>query len=585
MKPLLLILFLLLTPALSHSQERDYIAEMFAAHHGIAQKEGTDELLKELLGPYAQNKEVFAILFAPQACPRCEVDITYVLKNIQAIKPEAEFVVIAAYPDAELAKQYVKEKFKADRMIIDTENKHEKIFHYRTGRLAVTYILQIDAQQGRLMCGGDSPNMSTDFLRQFCYNTTYMPYAELNGMETGMPIARAPRHAAGTYRSISLHTGKDLNISTVTELPDWQGNSFLYPDELLSAVLLFDIDEDTARLSKRLVPTEAQKKAFVRIPDKDYKEMEAQGQVFIMANCCAFVPSGNQAIASFSLPDLSMENDTTIAYYNKAALLYTEENADTCRMAAFDFEHDSLPLYMYTHASRIMPIDKNRVMFGCRKGFPISCTAEDCRKDKTQDIFLPGFYEDTPFLAVFDRTSGKRVKRFGRLPEVFKKSMTGYYFTIPIADIYQDRMAYSDGCSGKLWLRNMKTENEEREFDLFRVDIPDSILKKTAPLRYTDDYFDLFFTVFHQYVEMVKLDEKGIHCLIRNGKSAVKDENDTYEYRLLSYTGERQNSFQIKFEEGDEVLAVSLGKDGQGKVFPYYMCRNGERCYLKLPGE
>ena len=585
MKSLLLALFLLLAPTLSHSQERDYIAEMFAAHHGIAQKEGTDELLKELLGPYAQNKEVFAILFAPQVCPRCEVDITYVQENIKAVKPEAEFVVIAAYRDADLAKQYIKEKFKADRIIIDTENKHEKIFHYRTGRLAVTYILQIDAQQGRLMCGGDSPNMNKDFLRQFCYNTTYMPYAKLNGTETAMALARASRHATGTYRSILLNAGKDLNISTVTELPDWQGNSFLYPDELLSEVLLFDIDGDTARLSKRLVPTETQKKAFVHIADKDYKEMEAQGQVFIMANCCAFVPSGKQAIASFSLPNLFMENDTTIAYYNKPALLYAEENADTCRMVSFDFEHDALPLYMYTHASRIMPIDNNRVMFGCRKGFPTSGTAEDCRKDKTQDIFTPGFYEDTPFLAIFDRTSGKRVKRFGRLPEVFKKSMTGYYFIIPIADTYQGRMAYSDGCSGKLWLQDMKTESTPQEFSLFEVELPDSVMEKTAPLRYTDDYFDSFFAVFHQYIEMVKLDGKGIHCLTRNGKSAVKDENDTYEYRLLSYTGEKLNGFQIKFEEGDEVLAVSLGKDGKGNVFPFYMCKNAERCYLKLPAE
>lgn len=146
-------------------------------------------------------------------------------------------------------------------------------------------------------------------------------------------------------------------------------------------------------------------------------------------------------------------------------------------------------------------------------------------------------------------------------------------------------MAYSDGCSGKLWLQDMKTESAPQEFSLFEVELPDSVMEKTTPLRYTDDNFDLFFTVFHQYVEMVKLNEKGIHCLIRNGKSAVKDENDTYEYRLLSYTGQRLNSFQIKFEEGDEVLAVSLGKDEQGKVFPYYMCKNAERCYLKLPGE
>ena len=32
-----------------------------------------------------------------------------------------------------------------------------------------------------------------------------------------------------------------------------------------------------------------------------------------------------------------------------------------------------------------------------------------------------------------------------------------------------------------------------------------------------------------------------------------------------------------------EMLAISLGKDKEGNVFPYYVCKNNARFYLKLP--
>lgn len=577
-------LFLLFSSLSFFGQKRDYLAEMYANHHGIAQKAGTNNLLKEFIKPYGKKGEVFAILFAPQACPRCEVDIPYVLENLPKIKPQAELVIIAAYHDSILAKQYIEKKFKAPNVIIDTEGMHEKIFHYRTGRLAVTYMLQIDAEQGRLMCGGDTPNMSEGFLSQFCNNTSYCPYSEIaSGGVEEVDSEPAQRLANGTYASVLIETDNSFNVSSITELPDWYGNSFIYSDELSSSVLLFSVDKDTARLSRKIIPTEVQKTAFVDIPRKQYEEMERQGQVFIMANCCALNPSGKQAIASFSLPDLSMENDTTIAYYNKAVLLYADAGSDTCQMSAFDFEHEASPLYMYTHASRIMPVSKTLVMFGCRKGFPTCSTGEECKNDKEQDIFMREFYDNSPFLAIFNRTSGKRTKRFGRLPDVFRKSMTGYYFTLPIAATYQDLLAYSDGCSGKLWLTDKFGEDRQQEFDLFHVDIPDSVLAIAAPLRYTDSYFEPFIAIFHQYIEMIKLDKQGIHCLIRNGKSAVKKENDQYEYRLLDYNGKMEKSFNIKLEEGDEMLAISLGKDKEGNVFPYYVCKNNARFYLKLP--
>lgn len=580
MKTLILLLILSFLPIGSFAQEQNYLAEMLASNNAIEQKEGTTDLLKEYLKPYgADTKELFAILFSPQASPRLETDISYVLNNISKVKPDAEVVIIAVYPEAEQARTYVKDKFGTDKIITDTDNTHEKIFHYRAGRLAVTFLLQIDIQEGRLMCGGETPNLNLDFLKQFCNNTSYMPFASSETNNTKQNIGKSHRKPKGTYPSVFIREDKGFTVSLPLETPEWQGNTFLYADQLLSKGVILNIGNDTAELKQFIVPTETQQKAFVQLADSTYNQMKREGMVFCMANCVAFVPNTKKAVASYSLPNLFWENNDRIAYYNKPVLLETTEQTDSCGMYAFDFEHDSIPLYMYTHASDFIPLDERHLFTGCRKGFPTTCDTSQIRGNIHQDIFVPEFYKDTPFCSIFDKYTGKRVARFGHLDEIFQKTRTGYYFTCPIADIYKGKIVYTDGCSGKLWIRSK--DEKEQEVKVFDVKIPSAVCREAESRKYTYDYFTPFFNVFHQYIEMLKVDNDGIHCLIRNGRSAEKHPADAYIYQLLDFNGETLQRITVEYEKGDEVLAVGLGKDYRNRVFPYYMAKNNHHHYLK----
>lgn len=580
------ILFILLFCAFSFSfygQEKDYLAKMYNSYHAISQKEGTTELLKEYLAPYRDiKKEVYAILFAPQACPRCEVDINYLLDNVQKMKPNATVILIASYPNSKGAQEYL-ERFHTKNIIIDTENKHEKIFHYRAGRLAVTFFLQIDMEQGRLMCGGDSPDINEDFIQQFCNNTAYMPYAPKENQVVPTSVAAHNKwNPQGTYKSIFVQVGEDKTISELFEMPQWQGDAFLYSDELASEGRLFFIKKDTAYLEKAIVPTKAQETASVQLPDSTYQKMKKEGYIYIMANTCAFVPGTQRAIVSYSLPDMFEKEGGNIAYYNRAAFLSTNRDDSVCNMVSFDFEKKALPLYMYVHTTPFCPIDERYVLIGCRRGYPTGVTSEQLLKDSTSvdnNIFLPDFYDYSPFCAIFDMQTGKRVRRFGQLDEVYKRAQLGYYFTIPVADVYKDILAYSDGFSGKLWITNKNSDETGREVKLFDVVLND--LPQRQLLRYTDEYFEPFFTDLNQQVEKISLDSNGIHCLIRQGTNAMKDKSDRYEYRLLNYSGELQQKQFLVLEEGDEVLSVGLGKDKEQKVFPFYFCKNSKGSYLK----
>ena len=103
-------LFLLLA-VMVNAQEtsRKDTANLFTPYFEIRQKEGTNKLLKEYLMPYVQEEQVFAVLFTPKACPRCEAEINVDLDLLREIRPGKEPVLIAAYPDAGAAKEYLRE--------------------------------------------------------------------------------------------------------------------------------------------------------------------------------------------------------------------------------------------------------------------------------------------------------------------------------------------------------------------------------------------------------------------------------------------------------------------------------------------
>lgn len=580
---LLFVVCLLVSALKLHGQENDYLVEMYSAHHSISQKEGTSELLKKYLFPYSNEKEpVFAILFTPRACPRCEVDINYLLDNVGKVVPNAKIVLIAAYPDAEAARKYLS-RFHTNNIIIDTENKHNAIFHYRSGRLGVTYFLQIDMKKGRLMCGGDSPIIDEQFLLQFCNNTSYMPFASEDSILSLESYGESARLASGTYPRVFVKLGDGSSTSEdVTYTPQWHGDTFLYTDELSSIGRIYNIRNDTACLAKEIYPTESQEKTFVNMPDSVYEKMKKGGYIYIMANGCAFEPGTDRAVVSYSLPEMFMQPNGNIAYYNHDAFLSTMKDDEDCSMFFFDFEKDTVPLYMYTHASRFLPIDDRHILIGCLRGYPVSVSLEELQKDLESvdnNIFLPEFYDYSPFCAIFDRRTGKRVKRFGKLSDIYKKAKTGYYFTDPVADVYNGVLVYTDGLSGKLWITDTQSYDIGKEVELFQVKLTESAQKDS--LRYSEDYFDLFYKEFKQKVEAIKLDAGGIHCLIRKGAIAAKDKSDVYEYQLLSYAGDLLRKCPLIFEENDEIISLGLGLDKDKSVFPFYLCKNSSGNFLK----
>lgn len=583
----LLFISVLSSAQIGHKED-DIVSLLQKQPHTIMQKAGSNETLIKYLGIYAQSrKELFVLLFSPQMCPRCEADIPYIFKHLKEIKPDADLALIAVNEQGELTRKYVKEHFGDVPLIVDTQNRHEKIFHYGAGRLAVTFLLQIDCEQGRMMIGGDMPTLDNDILRSFCHNTAYMPYFETeNCGEDGMPLTN---HLLERYKvmpvttpksDIQLDMDKGYPLSDVCGLPAWHGSRFAYCDHLLSQAILYEIDEiqGHARMAKVIKPTCGQERRYSRIPAAAYEEMQKQGQLFIMSNCCAFVPHGEEAVVSYSLPDLTMEKDNGIAYYNKPALLFERNHSDSCMLYTYDAGHDARPFYMYLHAVHIMPLSLREMMLGCKKLGDI-----DIRQSASPaaESFEDDFYQDTPMLAIFDLESGKLVRRLGRIGDACRATRTGYFFVVPKADVYRGDIVYTDGCSGEVYLCDFATDCIKRKLSLFDVEIPEGLMRKAESLKGTYEYYDKFFDVFRHSVEDVKLDRKGIHCLIRVGSGAEATPDDLYVYRLFNCQGREILHLRLGTDASDTLRVYGLGKDASGEVFPFALCKNGKGCFLR----
>ena len=584
-----IFLFLLLA-VMANAQETSQkdTTNLFTPYFEIRQKEGTNALLKEYLMSYANEEQVVAILFTPQECPRCEGEINVDLDLLREIRPGKEPVLIAAYPDADAAREYLK-RFHARNVVIDTEGKHEEIFHYNAGGLNVTYLLQIDMRQGRLMQGGDIVQVSRENLERFCSNTAYFPYYAAEG------AAAAPseetvreRMPQGTHPAIRMEEKEGRTITSGEFYsPAWQGNSFLYADDLASVGRLYETSGDTARFVQEMMPDSAQERAFVDLPKGDYEKYKAKGMVFIMMCIPAFTPGGTP-MATYSIPNMFEEGNGNVAYCNKPVALALEKPGGKCRMAAFDFELDSIPRYTYTHAMSFCPVDEESILFGCRRVYhegEYDVLFDSIRAGKCADInniYSDAFYDHAPVAALFGMEDGRKIRRIGQLDSIFKETRTGYFFTAFTGGIHGKRLAYTDGFSGKLYVSNTDTYETEKEIALFRVEVKD--LEKKLANQCEITYFEQFFGDFNRQITEVQPDGGGIHCLLRTGKDTMWNENDLYEYLYVDYDGNILKRIPIVYEEGDDVLAVSLHREKDGTATPYYFCKNSKGVFLKTIG-
>ena len=590
MKRLLILLIAVVSFTLSEGQESDPLKELENSALQIRQKPGTDRLLAEWLAEAGVTEDtIYAYIFTPASCPRCESGIKPYMEEFKS--KGKKFMLISVMRDKEAAMAYNKRKgYAADYYIYDTTNRYKNIFSFNNIALNSPDLLKI-TRSGRMITGYDANFISPARFARLYERTEPMEYKDFGGNTEDdaedwlYPVSAQDTESLTAWTDYKLGVTKEAPLGQIYRNPYFKDDMFYYPDELLGGVPVFTRKAGTGEFGfrKLLLPSEDKKDRFVNIPDYLYKMKKAEGSIHYII-CNAWALDSTHIGMSYSLPRIYMEDSVTLAYFNQPCILSRRTDGfaeDSCTVLDFKPYYDK---YMFQHFQFSSTGDK--IIIGLIKDtWPTETPTEEYKGKTDIDPFMDGFYDtDNPIMAAFDRRTGKLVQTFGHLDDVARKTLTGYYFTDMLSVVGGGELAYTDSYSGKVYVADTADLAREKAcYEAFSID------EKLLPPADTAKFYSYaapkaYRGVFCRMVSDMRITPDRLYCVIAYGDTSdTEDRRTDYTYLVIDRkTGARREYLYPKTVEGYTVFTRGLREEG-GKVMPFMVLKgDGGEALLRV---
>lgn len=544
-------LLLLMFPLISFAQNVDYIEEMENNDLRIRQKPSTERLLSDYLRSVPiQEDTVYAILYIPAACYRCEAAIPAFYKLLKNNNPDNKMLLVSAYADSTAAAWYNnRSNYKADYYLYDTDSDYKNIFSFNTGFIDGLYVLKLCPASGTLITGGEYTYLGEDFISQLVACRTRMaPYSYPADTEEYAFVNHTEDISPYPWKTAEypLALNEDVPVSTVYDIPKIENGRLFFNDMLNNGIMYFQLDEGRYVYKDLIQANDDEKTRFVEISDSLFQEVTAAGQVFYIALSSNMLDERHLAV-SYSLPMILSEivgEVTRISFYNAPAILIRDmETSEPGKMVTPEVygQED----YFYKHFT--FDIFDDKLWVGCQKlTWPMDgFEREDVEGNVELDPFNEGFYDTfNPIVASFDIDSGACDGLYGSLDDSQRKSRTGYWYTNNIFAHYKESFLYANGYTGKLYVSADNHVDASRCYDVFDMDTA-SFSAPDSTFFYTREYGNLYDSNFNRCITAVKMNETQICCLVKYGNPGEDDFlHDRYSFVTVDReTGETQERF------------------------------------------
>lgn len=555
----------------------------------IRQKQGTDSLLKNYLGKCDIKEDtIYAFLYGPAICPRCEASFKLFKKWLN--ERGKKFTLISVFEDSVASEYYNrKEGYDADYYIYDTRNDFQSIFSFNDLPLICSNVLKM-TKTGRLITGGDYTEMSTVFVDQLIARTKPMDYKTFGTedttsyQETVFDIPNVETMKP-TFKDYPVDS-KGNPFCMTNNSPISSDNMFFYNDNMTNCVPVFKKEEsnDTLSLAAVVEADSASKRAFVNIAEPLYQAYLLNGMVFSMV-CNINMMDKSHIGVSYSLPLIKYEDKDSIrvALFNKPSILSFSTDDLSSVNANVPLEFDMFKDdYFYKHFQFSSTDDK--IIIGCqKKTWPMEYEKEDYAADTTRNSFDKAFYKtDNPFMAAFDRKTGNLICRFGHLDESAERGLTGYFFVSPLSCVSGTELLYTDGYSGKVYIAD--TTNVSTEKECYKAFDPD--YKLMPPIDsakfYTYEYVKPYFKVYYRCIKNMRATKDKIYCLVKyhNGD----DKRCKPAYTVITIDRKSRRTVEKKFPvfEGYSTFAYGLRTIGHDTVLPFMVLKNKNEVKVRV---
>lgn len=593
MQRILLIILLCSTYHFSHiqAQETDLMREMVENDFQIRQKPNTEKLLADYLkNVRSANDTIYAILYIPAQCPRCEAYIPNFYKILKAADKKNNTLLITAYNDSIAAADYNKRsRYYADYYLYDTTDAFNNIFNFNSNGVLGLYILKLCKSKGELITGGESTFLDTEFVKQLM-DCKERIEPKIYGIVNNDDDDWTPRRPDADVLKCKTEDFKmivgDRPISSSCEVPKFENNHFFYNDVLQNGIMLFDIDGKNLKYRTLLEADSLEKRHFVEIPEDTYQAMIENQMVFYIPCGATMIDKDHVGIA-YSLPHITIDtrNNPTgekTAYYNSPAVLIRNINTlEKQEMIEPEFEVQT-DSFFYKHFS--FSTFENKLIFGCQKlTWPMEYERNEYENDISRNSFDDRFYDtDNPFMAAFGMRDGRLKNRFGGMEECNRKSRTGYFYMDPISYSTKDALLYADGYSGKIYVTQDIAGNNPACYTAFDVDI-DQFPKLDTTQFYKREYVKPYNRFFDRQIFTAKMNKKYIYCLVRYCKPLVEESKNTKTYTLVKInrnTSEREE-YKLPVARDMEPLEYGL-RDDNGKISPFCFYKKGNEHIVRV---
>ncbi len=584
MKRLLVFLLnIVLAYSVSSAQHSSFYQAMLEDDILLAQRPGTEALLRDYLAPAASGADTVTVLFfIPAACPRCEAVIPHFLQLVRIANPTERVVMVSCFEEPVAAARYLQQQHLGETyMLFDTSHTFDRVFSTTMGGLMGLFVARVDVAHGRMITGGQLSYVDKGFVEDFLAARTPFPFRVYDAAAEDMRAqtkasSYEPAVAAGLHYDSCRLELRDRYLAQVRNHPTQRGDSLLVLDEMCGGGLLLCRDGSDFHLTEFLEVDSTQRDTFVHLSPRLY-EFEKSALRYMPLDAI-FMPDGGLAM-SYSLPLVFADSaERHVDLFNAITLLYKPLGAQ--RWTVFTgMDRSHMEEYMDQHYA-IFPLRPGRIVMTCHKTvWPLGADLPDKAED---DIFQDAFYaQANPYVDEVDLRTGELVQRFGQLDEAFHRTYTGYWFANLVADTYGGDFIYGADQTGLLALaRADRPEQTLRTYEVFHLEDPEPA---DTTLRYKEEYMQQFAGYFDRTLAQVKLDDEYVNCLVRTGQPGYEDATaDHYEFvRLSRESGQVVERYCLCPQRPEErVLAYGLTADASGNR-PFYLARFGSTYFVK----
>lgn len=521
------------------------------------------------------NDTIYAVIFRPSNCPRCDTFITPLYKTIKK-NSRYPVTLVAVYPDSIIAKNYIRDNgITYDNIIYDTTESFNNFLSFSAGYLHVGYLLKVVCSAGNVIVGTNIVDGSAEFIKEMnVYNhpkekKNYRSFSYNDKLGSNQDFSAEPISFNSVY---SLEFPIESAPSEILYQPAFQGNHLVFNDKLSLKSHLYKINGSIAKLQRIIDVDSLEGATFSKLPKNIYDKLRKRGDLKNMPLQPFFKNDSILGVA-YSLPDVWMSGENNFNYLNKPCYIERSVN-DSSYKKLIAINPDFEEPFFYEHFY-MKPAGDNVILNVERLTYPYLTNTDEFMGIAEMDPFKDQFYNEyQPTLALFGTTDGLLKTRFGKLPTFAKHTKTGYRLSSTVFDSYGDEAVYAGQYDGMIYLSpvadlgcdDCAKQYRIRLYDESELEAPDSSMFYTSQpeLRTRGQ--------LKWKIHDIKADVDNIYCIISTENDQLeRPDKETFIYAKIRKDNGLQEFFAIPKSKDTEKRLMSCGlrRLSNGVVEPF----------------